>query len=381
MSKIKVAHIGNAVGGVDVSIRLSLRNLDSTLFSTFIIKQKSKSKSEFYFNEIGEQIPEYNISLQREISPFKDLKAIIELIKILKAKKPDLIHSHSAKAGILGRIAGFFLSIPVAYTPHAFSFLSSQNELKRRIYILIERFVTTRKSFLIACSNSEKELAIEKKIFTNDKAYVVNNGISSIDKPSINTNNYNLPKKYICTVGRPSYQKNIEKLVEILFQIKKTKDDIHLVILGVGEYSPNANNVERKIKSLGLEKNITLVKWIPREEIFPIIFNSQLYVSTARYEGLPYSIIEAMALGKSSVVSNCPGNRDLIINDFNGYVIKSDEVADYVQKINKILNSNEQREIFEKNAFQLFGSNFKIEITIKKLENVYTKIFSLYKKN
>lgn len=381
MSKIKVAHIGNAVGGVDVSIRLSLKNLDATLFSTFIIKQKSTSTSKSYFNKAGKQIPEYNISLQREINPFKDLKAILALLKILKKERPDLLHSHSAKAGILSRVAGFLLNIPVAYTPHAFSFLSSQNKFKRRIYILIERFVTTRKSYLIACSNSEKKLAIENKIFTNDKAYVVNNGIHSIDKPSVNTNNYDLPEKYICTVGRPSYQKNIEKLVDILFELKKTKKDIHLVVLGVGEYSPNTNNVEIKIKSLGLEKNITLVKWIPREEIFPIIFNSQLYVSTARYEGLPYSIIEAMALGKSSVVSNCPGNRDLIINDFNGYVIKSNEVIDYAQKINKIQNSNEQREIFEKNSFQLFENNFKIETSIKTLENAYTKISSFYKKN
>ena len=184
-------------------------------------------------------------------------------------------------------------------------------------------------------------------------------------------NELGLPENYICTVGRPSFQKNIEFMVDVISKIKETTPNIHLVIMGVGEYSPNLEIVKKKIEELGLTSNITLVKWIERENIFSIIDKSMLYVSTSRYEGLPYSVIESLALSKAGVVSNCDGNIDLIKNNINGYVVGQDNLSDFCDAILKILLDEGLRMRFEKESLRLFEENYNLKKNIPKLEAIY----------
>ena len=87
-----------------------------------------------------------------------------------------------------------------------------------------------------------------------------------------------------------------------------------------------------------MNNNITLLDWTSRNDVLNIINKSQLYISTARYEGLPYSIIESLALAIPSVCSDCDGNRDLIIDNYNGYIVKNNNTFDFSNKVIKVLN-------------------------------------------
>jgi glycosyltransferase involved in cell wall biosynthesis len=122
-----------------------------------------------------------------------------------------------------------------------------------------------------------------------------------------------------------------------------------------------------------LNKSVTLIEWTDRENIFNIINNSKFYISTARYEGLPYSIIEALALGKPCIVSDCDGNRDLIQNDNNGFVIKGENIAEFNEKIKLLLNNEALLEKLSVNAKVCFNENYNIQRNIKKLEEIYTR--------
>ncbi len=236
----------------------------------------------------------------------------------------------------------------------------------------IEKIFANSNSILLASSNSEKDRGINEVNYLKEKVIVFNNCINPITKIEPLSIPKTWPDKYICTVGRPSYQKNIEAMIDVIYEIKKTQT-IHLVLVGVGYYSPDLENVKNKIKTLKLEDEITLLNWTSREDVLHIISKSQLYISTARYEGLPYSVIESLALSKPCVVSDCDGNRDLIIDGNNGFVIKNNNSILFSEKIINLLNDSNLLETFSENAFQSFNENYNINLNISGLEDIYLK--------
>lgn len=370
MIRNKIVHILHSVGGVDVSLRLILSNIDNTEFENVIIHGQNDTEN-IFLDKNNQKVKSYKIPINRDISIKNDFKSIIQAYKIIKKEKPNLIHSHSAKGGIIGRIVGRLLGIKVLHTPQAYSYLSTENFLKRRIYIGIEKLFANGNSILLASSNSEKNRATKEIGYKEKNTILFNNSIKPIDQLSDLSIKKTWPDEYICTVGRPSFQKNIELMIRVIFEIKKHQKDIHLVLMGVGYHSPQLDLIKDLIISLDLKSNITLLDWTNREDIFRIINDSKLYISTARYEGLPYSIIESLALSKPCVVSDCDGNRDLIINDFNGFVIKDNNEESFSKKIIEILNNEKLYLKFSQNAKKYFIENFNILDNIKKLEKIY----------
>ena len=370
MKRIKIVHILHAVGGVDVSLRLILANIDSEKFESIVIHGDS-DKNEPFLNDKNFPVKNFPISIIRNIKPLKDYKAIKTANKIIKAEKPDLIHAHSAKGGVIGKIIGKMNNIPTFHTPQAYSFLSADNNIKKSVFLGLEKFLSKWDNKILASSNSEQDRALKYVGYKSDRVLLFNNAINPITNISDLSIEKTWPHQYICSVGRPSFQKNIELMIEVLGKIKEEKPNIHLVLMGVGFHAPNLEEVKSLILKYNLDANITLLEWTKREDIFHIIKNSQLYISTARYEGLPYSVIEALALGKACVVSDADGNRDLIFDNKNGFVIKNENSIDFASAIIELLDNNNKREGFEVNSLKLFNKHFNIENTIHKLENIY----------
>lgn len=372
MTKIKVAHILHSVGGVDVSLRLIVEHIDDAKFESIVI-QGTKDNNTPFHDKSNAAVKNYRIGIFREISPIQDFKAIYKAYKIVKKEKPHVIHAHSAKGGVIGRVVGMLTKTPSLYTPQAFSYLSTDNPKKRSIYLAIERFFKNANSRILASSESEKQRALTEVGIPANKVLLYNNSIMPIDDIKSLSIAKTWPDEYICTVGRPSYQKNTELLVRAVYEIKKHRN-IHLVLMGVGYHYSELDNVVKLIEELGLKDTITMLAWTSREDVFNIVKNSQVYVSTSRYEGLPYSVIEAIALGKACVVSDCDGNRDLIKDGYNGFVIKDEDPALFSSKIIELLDRDTLREKFSFNAKAFFDENFDVSKNIKKLEDIYTKV-------
>tara|TARA_R110001583_G_C5669759_1_gene410626 strand:+ start:13487 stop:14629 length:1143 start_codon:yes stop_codon:yes gene_type:complete len=371
--KIKVLHVLHAVGGVDIYLRLLIETINHDKFEYIIIKGIDDNDKP-YFTPDGKPIKLYALHINREINLLNDLKVISQVVGIFKKEKPNIIHAHSAKGGIIARMASVFYKVNVLHTPHAYSYLSTNNKFKRKIFLLIESFFSKLNSYLLATSNSEIQRGIKDVGYKENKTILFNNSVLPIKNKGINLAKINLPKEYICTVGRPSYQKNIEMMVEVIKRVKQTKPDIHLVLMGVGEYSPNKEKVNQLIKQYNLQKNITLVKWMEREKILEIIAKSKLYISTSRYEGLPYSIIESLSLAKSCIVTNCDGNRDLVKDGYNGFLINNFDENAMSKKICKVLNDDSLRHELEKHSLELFNKEFNLENNISKLETIYDRL-------
>lgn len=176
--KIKILHIGQMIGGLDVYIRNTVTYADERF--EYVIAHGKKDNNKPVIRN-GKSVREYQFDLYRELNVVNDLRAIWQAVRIIKKEKPDLIHCHSAKGGVVGRVAGFLTGTKTAYTPHAFSFLSSGSILKKRLFLTLERMARLN-SYLLACSESERQLGIEKVRYREDHALVWSNSVPDASK-------------------------------------------------------------------------------------------------------------------------------------------------------------------------------------------------------
>jgi glycosyltransferase involved in cell wall biosynthesis len=127
------------------------------------------------------------------------------------------------------------------------------------------------------------------------------------------------------------------------------------------------------INKKNLNTRVTILPWVSRKEVQTYIKNAKLYVSSSRYEGMPYSVIESMALSIPSVLTNTDGNRDLVIDKISGYLV---EIGDYVEMANKIINLLNKSELRKKLAFEankLFMQNHLLSSYMQNLTAHYQK--------
>lgn len=363
---MKIMHIGNLKSGIDTYVRNTVA-LASDGFE-FIIVKGADDQSEPYIRHQHE-IKTYTIPMFRALNPLRDLRAVCESIKIIRNEKPDLVHCHSAKGGVVGRIAAFLTGTKSVYTAHAFSFLSAESAKKRKIYLLLEK-IARLNSVLLGCSESERKLGIDVVGYKPDKAFAWSNAIPDPNLGQIADAKEGFGR-YVCTIGRPSYQKNPLMLVEVAKRVHERLGDVKFLMLGVGFYSPMLRDMQDKIHEYGLEDVVVLKDWMSHQETLSYVKQSCLYIMTSLYEGLPISVLEAMALGKALVLTDVLGNRDCVEQGHNGYLLPMDDAEGFADKLCILLGREDTRIKFGKESRRLFEGRFLIDSRIGDLERIY----------
>lgn len=384
---MKILHIGNLKSGIDTYVRNTVA-LASDKFE-FVIVNGADDNSKPYMRH-GKQVKTYSIDMYRALNPVKDMKAVMQAIKIIKKEKPDLVHCHSAKGGVIGRFAAFFTGTKIVYTAHAFSFLSAESAKKKQVFLLLEK-IAKLNSYLLACSGSERELGIKVVGFNEKKAFAWNNAVPDADKGlrrisqisgiSSQKNEASdllvtkVGEQYITSIGRPSYQKNPLFMVEVAHGIHLKHPDIKFYLLGVGFYSPMLEDMKKLIHQYDMDDTFYLLPWLSHEETLKYVKGSMLYFMTSLYEGLPISVIEAMSLGKAIVASDVLGNKDCVKDGYNGYLLPLEKEV-FVEKMNDLIENDEKRKVMEKNSRSYFETDFFIDNRIKALEDIYKEIYN-----
>ena len=283
--------------------------------------------------------------LQRAISPKNDLLTILEMRKIYRKYKPDIIHLHSSKAGMLGRVA--FPSKRVVYTVHGFDSI----RLAHRKFLPIERFMQRACKAIVGVSKYDEKYLLEERI-CNNVSYVYNGIIKPIVSKSLS---FEIPSKYkktVLCVARISPQKKCD----MFMLIAEFLPEYAFVWIG------NQHEVKEH------PKNVFFLGNIPNAGVYNSI--ADLFVLPSNYEGLPMVILEAMSFGKPVVASDVGGISEIVQNDWNGYALKND-VALFAEKIKYILDNEEVYEEFSKNALERFNR----DLTVDKMVDSYLKIY------
>lgn len=244
-------------------------------------------------------------NFQRSVNPISDLKAYREVKKYIDEINPDIVHLNSSKAGAIGRMIKFihcfkYKYVNFYYTPHGYAFLMSDtSKLKRNIYFMIEKILGCLNTETIACGQGEYDYA--KKISKNST--FVNNAVdTNYIRSFMNTKSNS--ENVVYTVGRINFQKN----PELFNKIALSNPSIKFLWIGDG---PERNKLT--------SKNIEITGWLSRNEVLNKVNKYKYFILCSRWEGLPVSLLEAMAGGKCCFVSNVQGNREVIINGKNGF--------------------------------------------------------------
>jgi glycosyltransferase involved in cell wall biosynthesis len=262
-------------------------------------------------------------SLSRPVRIWQDLRTFFKLLSLLRQEKPDILHTHTAKAGALGRVAGFLLGVPViVHTYHGHVFAGYFGRWKTRLVIMVERMLNRITTRVIAISDSQaQELSEVYNVVKRAKVSVIRTGhdLSSYrsggdsgklrERLGLSSNH-----KIVVWAGRMVPIKNVRLLAEIICAAAKEDPSLHFVIVGDG---PDRTMFQQLIG----DTRATLLGW--QSDMSEIWRQADIALGTSLNEGTPAAFIEAMAAGKPFVSTDVGGVLDLTVNarKVNGQIV------------------------------------------------------------
>jgi len=375
MKKIKVLHIITKLelGGAQQNTIFTVNNLNKEKFDAYLAFGGGGILTEETMQRLSEKailIP----CLLREINPYYDLLALIKLYKIIKQIKPQIVHTHSSKAGILGRTASFIAGVPVIiHSIHGFGFNKYQNKF---LYFLLkgtEKLVSKFTTHFIAVSQANIEQGIKEKLFDLNKVSLIRSGIDlnyfkSINESTIRREfNIDISSSIITMIACFKPQKAPLDFIYIAEKIVQFRKNIKFLLVGDGELR---QEIENEIRKRNLENYVILTGW--RRDIANIIYGSDIIVLTSLWEGLPRTIIEGMVLNKPIVATNVDGIIDVIKDGENGFLIAPHNINEFANKILILLNDRELYNKFANSSKNL--EEFDINSMVKKQEELYIRL-------
>lgn len=346
---LKIVHIVEALaGGVhtylhDLSHFFGQEQINKNIQTTIIY---SSNREQVDANQIKKEFSKnvllIELNMQREITPLQDIKAVFKLREILLEIQPDVIHLHSSKAGILGRVANFlsFRKTKIFYSPHGYYFLRKDiSKLKQQLFKAIEKnFQTIFGGTTIACGDTE--YAIAKAL---GKSTLIRNGINITQITTYQNAEIN-QKLTIGIVGRITFARNPKLFNEIALQFP----NYDFIWIGGGELELELTAPNIKITGWFLDRKLALKAMV----------NLDVYLQTSLWEGLPIAVLEAMALQKPVVATNIIGNKDVVIPGKTGFLF---EDISALKNYFEILEAEKTRHKIGENGLKrcqdLFDSN------------------------
>jgi glycosyltransferase involved in cell wall biosynthesis len=310
------------VGGPAVLVADLMRNLDPQKFSTVLATGYCDENESDYLDEVAQDVAAVRIlGLGRSVSPLKDMSAFFLLIKEIRKFKPDVIHTHTAKAGVLGRLAGL-IARPQAKRVHSFhghllhGYFSSS---KTRLVIVLEKILGLITYKFVAVGNVVKNDLVRVRIAQDSKFEVIYPGLQDLDRhpqaDALSALGLDPSKKYLVFVGRLTAIKRPDRLIDLTRFLKNNHPDSWLLIAGAGELlEPISAQAEKEVLP------VTFLGW--RKDIGTILSASDIAVLCSDNEGIPLTLIQASQAGLPIVSTDVGSVSDIVINGTTGLLTK-----------------------------------------------------------
>lgn len=314
-------------------------------------------------------------SLVRRISPLKDVRALFCLYRFFKAGNFDIVHTHSSKAGILGRIAAYFAGVPaIVHTVHGFSFFKGQNVFARKLYCWIERVVDRFTGAYIAVCASDIEKALKAGIGDRRKFSLVHDffdlecgtRLEKDDwKKSMDIVERCRGKKMVLNVSCFKPQKNLEVFVRVARAVKRRVPECVFVLIGDGV---GRARLEKLIKDCGLGDCFFMPGWV--RDIERVFDAADVFVLTSLFEGLPVSMAQALYRKIPCVCSRVDGVVELLEGANAGCCLEPFDVSGFENGVVKALGGGFDTRFADRKVRDLFNSSRNL----LELEKVYASL-------
>jgi glycosyltransferase involved in cell wall biosynthesis len=371
------------VGGPTYNVA-NLSKYLSNDFDTQVLagfKEPDEASSEYLLKDLN--IP-YQIvpNMHRAISPAKDYKAYQFILNEMNRLKPDILHTHAAKAGALGRFAAINAKQKpkaILHTYHGNVFDGYFSPMKTKIILGIERYLATRSDAIVSISETQKKDLVEKyRIAPADKIHVIPLGFDLTKfqtdqavKRKLFRDSYSISDDtvVISITGRLASVKNHSLFIEALSLIKnKTTLPFLVFVVGDGE-------LMEKTQQLAKEKGLQIIFTSWRKDIDYINAGSDIVALSSINEGTPVSIIEAMAAEKAVLCTNVGGVADVVKHEQNG-LLSSLDPQDFADQLFRLINNSSLRNSLSQNAAQHVSQQFSYHRLVNDMGKLYNQLLS-----
>jgi len=332
-------------------------------------------------SEFNDDLQKYNIKLHhiditRNPLSFKNIIAYKQMIELIRKEKYDAIHCNTPIGGLLGRICGSLLNVnKIIYTAHGFHFYKGAPIIHRTLFKGAEKFLARFTDAIITMNQEDYQAAKKFKIRNANNAYYIPGvGIDTkyyqdiiIDKintrKSLNLDNNDI---VLIAMGDLIDRKNYETSLKAVAKTNNSK--VHFLICGNG---PKMDSLKLLSETLGINNQVHFLGY--RRDIHELLSISDIFLFPSYQEGLPRSMMEAMASGLPCIASKIRGNVDLIEDNVGGFLFNPTDVNGYANAINLLAQNDELRLKMSKNNLEKI-KHFDVSNIIYQLKGIYTKV-------
>jgi len=378
--KLKVIHIITMLelGGAQGNTLFTVTNLDRNRFRVGLITGPGG-----ILDEDAKKIPDLDLrfvpALVRPVRPLKDLSALIEITRILRQEEPDIVHTHSSKAGIIGRLAAKAAGVPIViHSVHGFGFNPYQHFLVRRLYVFLEKWMARYTTVLITVAEENIKAGLRLGIGNKELYTLIRSGVDiyKIKRSAVATDvkalkrELKLPDdaKIVLSVGPFKVQKDPIAFVECAAKVVSQVPNVKFLWSGDGELRAD---VEKRIRELHLENVVQLLGW--RKDIAALLQLCDVFILTSLWEGLPRAGVEALIVGKPVVAFAVDGIPEIVKDGKNGFVLSPGNHDEFARRLIQVLLDPNLRTKFSAEAARTIDSSFDIHLMVRQQEQLYAE--------
>ena len=361
------------VGGPAVIVAELMREFDSDRFQSVLVTGYCADDEADYLGEVATDIPVIRIQgLGRSVSVLGDIKSFFALLRVIRRFQPDVIHTHTAKAGVLGRIAGI-LAYPRAKRVHTFhghllhGYFSS---IKTKLVILIEKFLAAISTALIAVGNQVKNDLLAAGIGKPKRYSVIFPGLEEVNIQSKASARIELGleanKTYMVFVGRLTQIKRPDRLIDIARNLKSSHHLVEILIAGDGEKF-------EEMQILTKAENLPIIFFGWRNDIGRILSAGDISILCSDNEGIPLTLIQASQAGLPIVTTNVGSVSDIVVHAETG-VLTDTNSDSLIKAIDDLLSNPEKMERFGEAGKLRAQAKFSLAGMIQAHEQLYSQV-------
>lgn len=378
MKEIKLLRITTVSHSLDLLLKGQLKYMTEKGFDVSIACSKDNKTNKI---EEREGVRYFELELTRTLNPLKDLISLIKAVKLIASLKPDIVHTHSPKAGIIGMLSSWICRVPLKIHTVAGLPLMEATGLRKWILIQVEKITYFCADFILSNSLKQKEF-IEQRIFRGSKLQIIGKGSSNgINLDYFNPNLYN--KLFIenfrkkleigqddivyCFVGRLAYYKGINELIKAFEQLNNKYSNCKLLLVGPIE---ELNPLESSSLNL-LNSNDNIISVGHQDDIRPYLAISNIFVFPSYREGFPQSLMQAAAMNLACIATDINGCNEIIENNTNGLLITPKSVEQIFRNCELLYLDTKLRECFARNARKNMEENYEQKKFWDQIANFY----------
>lgn len=309
-------------------------------------------------------VPVYMLRhMQHPISPAADARAIGELSAVMREYQPDLVHVHSSKAGLLGRIAAKIARLPSVYTVHGWAFTNGVPLPRRAISLLSEAACAHLGERIVTVSEFDRALCLGYHLTVPGKVVTIRNGVADSPlraRPGTGT------EPIISMVARFDAPKDHSALVRAVANIR---EPYRIRLIGDG---PRRDSVQQEANALGIGRQVDFLG--SRSEIPELLSTSHILVLASRSEGLPLCILEAMRAGLPVVASDVGGVGEAVQDGVTGFLVKNGRVEALRGRLQTLLRNPDLRARMGVEGRRRYLAGFTLESMLSKTRGLYREV-------